>query len=82
MCVLLFRLYLVSGNGVYLQHVHGFLRRKRMLHDWIYLQDNTWLREMLPDELFTLLEFNTKISQGKFTELYRSAHDPALNVNH
>lgn len=40
-----------------------------MLHDWIYLEDNTWLRELLPDELFTLLEFDTKISQGKFTEL-------------
>ncbi|GAA6084531.1 uncharacterized protein si:dkeyp-114g9.1 isoform X1, partial [Tachysurus ichikawai] len=64
-----YKLYLVSGNSVYLQHVQGFLRRKRMLHDWIYLEDNTWLRELLPDELFTLLEFDTKISQGKFTVL-------------
>ncbi|KAK3541757.1 hypothetical protein QTP86_003524 [Hemibagrus guttatus] len=63
-----YKLYLVSGNSVYLQHVQGFLHRKRMLHDWIYLEDNTWLRELLPDELFTLLEFDTKISQGKFTE--------------
>ncbi|TSP57603.1 hypothetical protein Baya_10450 [Bagarius yarrelli] len=38
--------------------------KKRMLHDWIYLEENTWLRELLPDELFTLLEFHTKISQG------------------
>ncbi|KAI5090802.1 hypothetical protein C0J45_19663 [Silurus meridionalis] len=59
-----YKLYLVSGNGVYLQHVQGFLRRKRMLHDWIYLEDNTWLRELLPDELFTLLEFDTKLTQG------------------
>lgn len=47
-----------------------------MLHDWIYLEDNTWLRELLPDELFTRLEFDTKISQGKFAELCASVHDP------
>lgn len=47
-----------------------------MLHDWIYLEDNTWLRELLPDELFTRLEFDTKISQGKFAELCGSVYDP------
>ncbi|XP_060771599.1 uncharacterized protein si:dkeyp-114g9.1 [Neoarius graeffei] len=59
-----YKLYLVSGNDVYLQHVQDFLSRKKMLCDWIYLEDNTWLRELLPDELLTLLEFDTKISQG------------------
>ncbi|KAG9283054.1 hypothetical protein AMEX_G1782 [Astyanax mexicanus] len=58
-----YKLYLVSGNGVYLEHVKGFLRRKRMVHNWIFLEENAWLRELLPDELYTLLEFDTKIAQ-------------------
>ncbi|XP_062857557.1 uncharacterized protein si:dkeyp-114g9.1 [Trichomycterus rosablanca] len=59
-----YKLYLVSGNGVYLAHVQGFLRRKRFLHDWIFLEENAWLRELLPDDLYTLLEYDTKIAQG------------------
>lgn len=58
------RLYLVSGNSVYLGHVQGFLRRKRLIRDWIYLEENTWARQLLPEQLYTLLEFDTKISQG------------------
>ncbi|XP_072531460.1 uncharacterized protein [Salminus brasiliensis] len=58
-----YKLYLVSGNGVYLEHVKGFLRRKRMVHNWIFLEENAWLRQLLPDELYTLLEFDTKIAQ-------------------
>lgn len=61
----LFRLYLVSGNSIYLDHVKGFLRRKRLIHNWLYLEENTWARQFLTDELFSLLEFDTKISQGK-----------------
>jgi len=60
------RLYLVSGNSVYLDHVQGFLRRKRIIRDWIYLEENVWARQLLPESLFTLLEFDTKISQGGF----------------
>ncbi|XP_065111812.1 uncharacterized protein [Paramisgurnus dabryanus] len=58
-----YKLYLVSGNAVYLDHVQGFLRRKRLIRDWIYLDENTWARQILPDQLYTLLEFDTKISQ-------------------
>ncbi|XP_026857476.2 uncharacterized protein si:dkeyp-114g9.1 [Electrophorus electricus] len=59
-----YKLYLVSGNEVYLEHVRGFLCRKRQIHDWMYLEENTWLRELLPDEIYSLLEFDTKILQG------------------
>ncbi|XP_051510322.1 uncharacterized protein si:dkeyp-114g9.1 [Myxocyprinus asiaticus] len=58
-----YKLYLVSGNAVYLDHVQGFLCRKRLIHDWIYQEENTWSRQLLPDQLFMLLEFDTKISQ-------------------
>ncbi|TRY58201.1 hypothetical protein DNTS_017412 [Danionella cerebrum] len=56
-------LYLVSGNSLYLDHVQGFLRRKKLIRDWIYLEENSWARQFLPEPLFTLLEFDTKISQ-------------------
>ncbi|XP_051500913.1 uncharacterized protein LOC127409978 [Myxocyprinus asiaticus] len=59
-----YKLYLVSGNGVYLDHVQGFLHRKMLIRDWIYLEENTWARQLLPDQLYTLLEFDTKISQA------------------
>ncbi|XP_017547955.2 uncharacterized protein si:dkeyp-114g9.1 [Pygocentrus nattereri] len=58
-----YKLYLVSGSAVYLEHVKGFLRRKRMVHNWIFLEENAWLRQLLPDELYTLLEYDTKIAQ-------------------
>ncbi|XP_076852085.1 uncharacterized protein LOC143504588 isoform X2 [Brachyhypopomus gauderio] len=59
-----YKLYLVSGNSVYLEHVQGFLNRKRLIHDWVYLEENIWIRELLPDNLYSLLEFDTKILQG------------------
>uniref|UniRef100_A0A673IX42 Uncharacterized LOC107743329 n=1 Tax=Sinocyclocheilus rhinocerous TaxID=307959 RepID=A0A673IX42_9TELE len=58
-----YKLYLVSGKSVYLDHVQGFLRRKRLIRDWIYLEENGWARQLLPESLYTLLEFDTKISQ-------------------
>ncbi|XP_036405154.1 uncharacterized protein si:dkeyp-114g9.1 [Megalops cyprinoides] len=58
-----YRLYLVSGNVVYLEHVRGFLRRKRAIHNWIYLEENTLIRQVLPDELYAILEYDAKISQ-------------------
>ncbi|KAI2652206.1 Transmembrane protein 177 [Labeo rohita] len=58
-----YKLYLVSGNSVYLDHVQGFLRRKRLIRDWIYMEENSWARQLLPESLYTLLEFDTKISQ-------------------
>uniref|UniRef100_A0A672Q963 Uncharacterized LOC107603058 n=1 Tax=Sinocyclocheilus grahami TaxID=75366 RepID=A0A672Q963_SINGR len=51
-----YKLYLVSGNSVYLDHVQGFLRRKRLIWDWIYLEENGWARQLLPESLYTLLE--------------------------
>ncbi|KAG5277036.1 hypothetical protein AALO_G00112780 [Alosa alosa] len=58
-----YKLYLVSGNTIYLDHVKGFLRRKRLIHNWLYLEENIWARQLLPDQLFYLLEFDTKITQ-------------------
>lgn len=49
---------------VYLDHVQGFLHRKRLVHDWFFMKENTWVRQLLPGDLYPLLEFDTKISQG------------------
>uniref|UniRef100_A0A672Q3F6 Uncharacterized LOC107603058 n=1 Tax=Sinocyclocheilus grahami TaxID=75366 RepID=A0A672Q3F6_SINGR len=53
-----YKLYLVSGNSVYLDHVQGFLRRKRLIWDWIYLEENGWARQLLPESLYTLLDLH------------------------
>ncbi|KAJ8270721.1 hypothetical protein GJAV_G00118510 [Gymnothorax javanicus] len=58
-----YRLYLVSGNAVYLEHVKSFLHRKRLVHNWIYQEENSVIRSLLADELYSLLEYDTKISQ-------------------
>ncbi|KAG5846645.1 uncharacterized protein si:dkeyp-114g9.1 isoform X2 [Anguilla rostrata] len=58
-----YRLYLVSGNVVYLEHVKGFLHRKRLVHSWIYQEENALVRHLLSDELYSLLEYDTKITQ-------------------
>uniref|UniRef100_A0A673Y3Z0 Si:dkeyp-114g9.1 n=1 Tax=Salmo trutta TaxID=8032 RepID=A0A673Y3Z0_SALTR len=54
-------LYIVSGNAVYRGHVQGFLQRKRFTR-------------VLPDNLYPLLEFDTKISQGKVEPQFSSMY--------
>ena len=61
------RLYMVSGNSVYLNHVQGFLQRKRLVHDWIHLEENVWVQQLLPEPLNSLLEYHHKIPQGNDT---------------
>ncbi|KAM4632878.1 uncharacterized protein ACJ7VT_013874 [Polymixia lowei] len=58
-----YRLYMVSGNPVYLGHLQNFLQRKWLVHNWIHLEDNTWVRNLLPDHLYSLMEYHSKISQ-------------------
>ncbi|KAM6964806.1 uncharacterized protein FYW47_007127 [Aplochiton taeniatus] len=58
-----YKLFMVSGNPVYLSHVQSYLRRKRLVHDWIHQDQNTWVRSLLPDHLYTLLEYDNKILQ-------------------
>ena len=57
---------MVSGNVVYLGHLQNFLQRKRLVHSWINLEDNAWVRNLLPEDLFTVLEYHSKISQGAY----------------
>ncbi|CAL8317148.1 unnamed protein product [Merluccius merluccius] len=59
-----YKLYMVSGNSVYLVHLQNFLQRKQLVHSWINLEDNAWVRNLLPDDLYTVLEYHSKISQG------------------
>lgn len=68
---------MVSGNAIYLQHVQSFLSRKRLVHEWIHLEQNSWLRCLLSDELYRLLEYDTKITQGMEGEL---CHSYVMNI--
>ncbi|XP_063078362.1 uncharacterized protein si:dkeyp-114g9.1 [Engraulis encrasicolus] len=58
-----YKLYLATGNSIYLEQVKGYLRRKRLIHNWLYQEETTWARQLLPDQLFSLLEFDTKLTQ-------------------
>ncbi|XP_059897803.1 uncharacterized protein si:dkeyp-114g9.1 [Gadus macrocephalus] len=58
-----YKLYMVTGNAVYLGHLQNFLQRKQLVHSWINLEDNAWVRNLLPEDLFTVLEYHSKISQ-------------------
>ncbi|KAL4649126.1 hypothetical protein GN956_G7063 [Arapaima gigas] len=58
-----YRLYLLSGNNVYLDLIQGFLGRKRQVHNWMHLEENAWVMPLLSDELRSLLEFDTKITE-------------------
>uniref|UniRef100_A0A8C4RKN0 Si:dkeyp-114g9.1 n=1 Tax=Erpetoichthys calabaricus TaxID=27687 RepID=A0A8C4RKN0_ERPCA len=69
-----YRLYLVSGNSIYLEHIKGFLRRKRLISDWFLQDENLWVRHLLSEELCQLLEFDTKILEGSLHGDTLSAH--------
>ncbi|XP_066563765.1 uncharacterized protein LOC136751998 isoform X2 [Amia ocellicauda] len=69
-----YRLYMVSGCAVYLEHIKVFLRRKRLIHDWIFQEENTWVRRLLSEDLYLLLQFDTKISEGNLHGDSLSAH--------
>ncbi|KAK6489473.1 hypothetical protein HHUSO_G6272 [Huso huso] len=69
-----YRLYMVSGNSVYLDHIKGFLQRKRLINNWICQEENAWVRLLLPEELYQFLEFDTKICEGNLHGDTLSAH--------
>ncbi|XP_018597957.2 uncharacterized protein LOC108928497 isoform X2 [Scleropages formosus] len=37
--------------------------RKRQVHDWVHLEENAWIMQLVPEALCTLLEFDTKMTE-------------------
>ncbi|KAG8444576.1 hypothetical protein GDO86_009660 [Hymenochirus boettgeri] len=60
-----YRLYMMSGDPFYLEHIRGFLTRKQFISNWFLKEENFWVRNLLPENLFQLLEYDTKIYEER-----------------
>ncbi|XP_029452292.1 uncharacterized protein LOC115088294 isoform X2 [Rhinatrema bivittatum] len=69
-----YRLYMESGDPAHLEQVKAFLSRKKMIQIWILQEENAWMRHLLPEDLFHLLEFDTKIYEEKLHGDTMAAH--------
>ncbi|XP_053568135.1 uncharacterized protein LOC128657752 [Bombina bombina] len=56
-----YRLYMMTGDQFYLKQINSFLIRKQLIKNWVYQEENLWVRNLLPDGVFQLLEYDTKI---------------------
>ncbi|XP_018097958.1 uncharacterized protein LOC108705579 isoform X1 [Xenopus laevis] len=60
-----YRLYMTFGDSFYLEHIKGFLTRKQLISNWLLKEENFWVRNLLPESLFYLLEYDTKIYEER-----------------
>ncbi|XP_072266309.1 uncharacterized protein [Pyxicephalus adspersus] len=60
-----YRLFMATGENFYLQQIKNFLLRKQIVNNWIHHRDNLWVSSVLPESLFNLLEYDTKIYEDK-----------------
>ncbi|XP_063773290.1 uncharacterized protein LOC134909877 isoform X2 [Pseudophryne corroboree] len=60
-----YRLFMASGELIYLEQVKGFLFRKQLVHNWILQEQNFWVSSLLPESLFHLLEYETKLCEER-----------------
>ncbi|XP_066435473.1 uncharacterized protein [Eleutherodactylus coqui] len=58
-----YRMFMATGNPLYLEQIRNFLGRKQAINYWILQEENYWVRSLLPRSLFRLLEYDTKISE-------------------
>ncbi|KAM8952960.1 uncharacterized protein RCH25_043716 [Pelodytes ibericus] len=58
-----YRLHLATGDAFYLEQIKGLLFRKHLINDWLKQDENMWVRNLLPDGLYHLLEYETKICE-------------------
>ncbi|XP_040286018.1 uncharacterized protein LOC120999211 [Bufo bufo] len=56
-----YRMFMSSGDSFYLEQIKGFLFRKQLINNWILQEENFWVSSLLPECLFQLLEYDTKI---------------------
>nr|XP_015214009.1 PREDICTED: uncharacterized protein LOC102698264 [Lepisosteus oculatus] len=59
-----YKLFMLTGCDHLLIYLKAFLHRKRVVNDWILQDENAWARQKLPEKLYRLLQFETKISKG------------------
>ncbi|XP_075056752.1 uncharacterized protein LOC142142848 [Mixophyes fleayi] len=60
-----YRMFMASGDPIYLEQLKGFMFRKRLINKWVLEQENLWVSNLLPESLFQLLEYETKIYEDK-----------------
>ncbi|XP_063297853.1 uncharacterized protein LOC134586302 [Pelobates fuscus] len=60
-----YRMYLTSGDPLHLYQIKGFLFRKRLINDWLLQEGNMWVRQLLPDCIYQLLEYETIIHEAE-----------------
>ncbi|XP_053316262.1 uncharacterized protein LOC128483967 [Spea bombifrons] len=60
-----YRLYMASGDPFYLEQIKGFLFRKQLISNWLLQEENMWVRNLLPDSLSQLLEYETKLIEER-----------------
>ncbi|XP_071997797.1 uncharacterized protein [Engystomops pustulosus] len=58
-----YRMFMATGDFIYLEQIKGFLFRKQLIHNWIRQDENLWVSSLLPESLFRLLEYDTKICE-------------------
>ncbi|XP_075720389.1 uncharacterized protein LOC142761087 [Rhinoderma darwinii] len=56
-----YRMFMATGDSFYLDQIKGFLFRKQLINNWILQEENFWVSSLLPESLFQLLEYDTKI---------------------
>ncbi|XP_069830298.1 uncharacterized protein [Dendropsophus ebraccatus] len=56
-----YRMFMATGESFYLEQIKGFLFRKQLINNWILQEENYWVSSLLPESLFQLLEYDTKI---------------------
>ncbi|XP_018418995.1 PREDICTED: uncharacterized protein LOC108792666 [Nanorana parkeri] len=60
-----YRLFMATGEPLYLEQIKGFLFRKQLVNNWILHKENLWVSSLLPESLFQLLEYDTKIYEER-----------------
>ncbi|KAM9316656.1 uncharacterized protein PAF06_007714 [Gastrophryne carolinensis] len=60
-----YRLFMATGEPLYLEQIKGFLFRKQLVSNWVLREENMWVSSLLPESLFQLLEYDTKIYEER-----------------
>ncbi|XP_077145647.1 uncharacterized protein LOC143807696 [Ranitomeya variabilis] len=56
-----YRMFTATGDVFYLEQIKNILIRKRLIHNWLFQEENFWVVHLLPQSLLLLLEYDTKI---------------------
>uniref|UniRef100_A0A8C5QH30 F-box domain-containing protein n=1 Tax=Leptobrachium leishanense TaxID=445787 RepID=A0A8C5QH30_9ANUR len=62
-----YKLYMATEDPVHLQQIKSTLARKRRISNWLKRDLNAWARDLLPDCLYRVLEYETTICEARKT---------------